>query len=109
MSNLGNYQDISYITRDSNTYYEGLTVFDFLYFGARLRLALNQVECREKIREVIKLTGLDGGLKIHRLRRGALVLLAIALELVNSPTLLILGKCSLFPSPSFLSPVPVPF
>ena len=88
----GNYEDISYVTRDSNTYYEGLTVFDFLYFGARLRLALNQVECREKIREVIKLVALDGGLKIHRLRKGEMVMLAVALELVTSPTLLILGK-----------------
>lgn len=86
----GNYKDIAYITRDSNTYYEGLKVFDYLYFGARLRLTFTQIETREKIREVIKLVGLDGGLKINRLRKGEMVMLAIALELVNSPTLLIL-------------------
>jgi ABC-type multidrug transport system ATPase subunit len=88
----GNYKDIAYVTRDNNTYYEGLTVFDYLYFGARLRLTLTQIETREKIREVIKLVGLDGGLKINRLRKGEMVLLAIALELVNSPTLLILDN-----------------
>lgn len=85
-----NYKDIAYVARDSNTYYEGLTVFDYLYFGARLRLTLTQIETREKIREVIKLVGLDGGLKINRLRRGEMVMLAVSLELVNSPTLLIL-------------------
>ena len=88
----GAYSDIAYITNDATTYYDGLYVFDYLYYGARLRLSCNSVQCRERVRDIIKLIGLDGGLKISRLKKGEIVLLSIALEYLSFPTLLVLNN-----------------
>lgn len=106
------YSDISYVPiGQDSVYFDGLSVFDYLYYGARLRLQVkdtnghvdgnflnawfgssNELQCRERTREVLKVLGgfLDGGLKLHRLRKGELRLLSVAMELLGSPTLLVL-------------------
>lgn len=84
------YRDIALVNHTGNTHFSGLTVFDYLYFGARLRTTQNEVECRERARHACRVTGLDGTLKLHTLHTTELRIVSIAIELVGNPTLIVL-------------------
>jgi ABC-type multidrug transport system ATPase subunit len=86
----GIYKDIVLINDIGITHFESLTVFDYLYYGARLRVTHGVIECRERARLAGRLVGLDGNTKIGRLSKSEVRILSIAVELVGNPTLICL-------------------
>jgi ABC-type multidrug transport system ATPase subunit len=86
----GIYKDIVLINDIGITHFESLTVFDYLYYGARLRVNHGVIECRERARLAGRLVGLDGNTKIGRLSKSEVRILSIAVELVGNPTLICL-------------------
>jgi ABC-type multidrug transport system ATPase subunit len=86
----GLYRDIAYIACEDNIHFERLRVFEVLYFSARLRLVLRDVECRERAREAARVLDLDGSSFISRLNDCERRLFAIAMELVGNPSLICL-------------------
>lgn len=54
------------------------------------RVPHGTIECRERARAAIRLSGLDGSTKIYHLTKGEMRLLDIASELVGHPTLICL-------------------
>jgi ABC-type transporter Mla maintaining outer membrane lipid asymmetry ATPase subunit MlaF len=83
------YRDIAFVNDFGFAHFGSLTVFDYLYFGARLRLSLGVVECRERARQACRSVGLDGALQLHQLGPAELRIASIALEIVGNPTLVI--------------------
>lgn len=83
----GAFRDIVYVSETGGSHFDSLTVFDYLFYAARLRIAQGNIECRERARVATKLVGLDGGSKIGTLNKADLRLLTIAGELVGYPTL----------------------
>lgn len=91
----GWFKDIVHIKFNKNSqlserYYNRLSVFEYLYYGARLRISYGVIECRERTRNAIKLVGLDSSATVNTLTASELRMLSIAVELVGNPTLLCL-------------------
>jgi ABC-type multidrug transport system ATPase subunit len=91
----GWFKDIVHIVFNANSqlserYYSRLTVFEYLFYGARLRISHGSAECRERTRNAIKLIGLDGTATVKSLSASEVRMLSIAVELVSNPTLLCL-------------------
>ena len=88
----GAFKDIAFVTSDIGyvNHFDSLSVFDYLYYCARLRVSHGNIECRERARSAIRLVGLDGSTKIYHLTKGEMRLLNIASELVGHPTLICL-------------------
>lgn len=84
------YKDISLIKDIGISHFESLTVFDYLYYGARLRITNGVIECRERARLAARIVGLEGNTKIGRLSKSEVRILSIAAELVGHPTLICL-------------------
>ena len=72
-------------------HFDSLTVFEYLYYSARLRCPHGVIECRERARVATKVTELEGSIRVEKLTTGELRLLSIAAELVGNPTLLCLA------------------
>lgn len=84
----GAFRDIVFVSNVGGAHFDSLTVFDYLFFAARLRISQgNNVECRERARVATKLVNLDGSASIASLSPTDLRLLTIAGELVGMPTL----------------------
>lgn len=88
--NVGIYKDIVLINDIGIVHFESLTVFEYLYFGARLRVICSTSECRERARLAARLVGIDGGVQIGQLSTADVRILSIAAELVGNPTLVCL-------------------
>ena len=109
----GPYSDIAFVTKKYTNCFLELTVFDFLYWSARLRVTHGAIECRSEIiciffltiylyslrtffvyrnraTEAAKLIRLDSSLKLANLKNDQLRLLSIGSELVSNPTLICL-------------------
>lgn len=86
----GVFKDIALINDISFIHFDSLTVFDCLYYGARLRIANSEIECRERARLAARVVGLDGSAVLDKLTPGESRVLRIAEELVGQPTLLCL-------------------
>ena len=86
----GLFKDVAYISDYLDSYFDYLTLFDYVYYGARLRMLQTTFDCRERSRNAIKLLGLDGNQKIKSLSKVELRLLSIAAELVSNPSLIVL-------------------
>lgn len=84
------YKDIAFIKDIGISHFESLTVFDYLYYGARLRVTHGVIECRERARLAARVVGLEGSTKIGRLSKAEVRILSIAAELVGNPTLICL-------------------
>lgn len=85
----GFYKDIAVVSDIGFAHFGSLTVFDYLYFGARLRILHDVVECRERARQACRVTGLDGSIQLYQLSPTDLRIASIALEVVANPTLLV--------------------
>lgn len=81
------FRDIAYVKDFDSNFFGHLTVEDFLGWAAQLRLSLGEAECAGRAREAAKLLGLEGHVCIADLHRGERILLAVAAELVENPTL----------------------
>lgn len=91
----GWFKDIVHISFNSNSqlserYYSRLSVFEYLYYGARLRISHGEVECRERTRNAIKIIGLNSTAIVNELTSSEVRLLSIAVELIGFPSLLCL-------------------
>ncbi len=86
----GIYKDIVLINDIGISHFDSLTVFDYLYYGARLRLTHGVIECRERARQAARLVGLEGSTTIGKLSKSAVRILSVAAELVGNPTLICL-------------------
>jgi ABC-type multidrug transport system ATPase subunit len=84
----GAFRDIVFVSDTGGSHFDSLTVFDYLFFAAKLRISQGNIECRERARVATKLVNLDGSSKIQTLNNTDLRLLTIAGELVGMPTLL---------------------
>ena len=84
----GSFRDVVYVSETGGAHFESLTVFDYLFFAAKLRISHGNIECRERARVATKLVGIEGGSKIRSLSKTDLRLMMIAGELVGMPTLL---------------------
>ena len=82
------YKDIAFIHDVGIFDFDGLSVFDYLYYGAKLRIEHSATECRERARQAAKALDLQVATKLGKLTKGELRLLAIATELVANPTLM---------------------
>jgi ABC-type multidrug transport system ATPase subunit len=88
----GIFKDIAFISESESSHFDSLTVFEYLVYGARLRISHGMIECRERSRMAAKVTGLEGTTKLGNLNLGELRLLSIAVELVGNPTLICLSN-----------------
>ena len=86
----GFYKDIAIVNDIGIAHFGSLTIFDYLYYGARLRVTHGVVECRERARLACRVTRLDGSLQLHQLSKTELRILSIAIEIVGNPTLIVL-------------------
>ena len=81
------YRDIAYVKDFDSNFFGHLTVESFLSWAAQLRLSLSEAECNSRAREAAKLLNLEGHIRIKELQKGERILLAVASELVENPTL----------------------
>lgn len=88
----GIFKDIAFISESESSHFDSLTVFEYLVYGARLRISHGMIECRERSRMAAKVTGLEGTKSLGTLSLGELRLLSIAVELVGNPTLICLSN-----------------
>jgi ABC-type multidrug transport system ATPase subunit len=88
----GAFRDIVFVADTGGSHFDSLTVFDYLFFAARLRISQGKIECRERARVATKLVGLDGSSRIQTLNATDLRLLTIAGELVGMPTLICISS-----------------
>lgn len=86
----GIFKDMAFIHDLGVTHFSTLSVFDYLFYGARLRVSHDTSECRERARQAAKVAGLDGTRRIGSLGRAELRILDIAAELVSNPSLICL-------------------
>ncbi|RYH14001.1 hypothetical protein EON65_34350 [archaeon] len=86
----GIFKDIVLIHDLGVTHFNSLSVFDYLYHGARLRVSHGIIECRERARQAARVVYLEGTKRIGTLSKPELRLLDIAAELVSNPTLICL-------------------
>jgi ABC-type multidrug transport system ATPase subunit len=86
------YRDIVYIYNLDLHYFNHLTVFEYLFWSAMLRLWLSESECGTRGKEAAKLIGLDLDTKIYLLSKHERILLIIASELVSLPTLICINS-----------------
>eukprot|EP01031_Cornospumella_fuschlensis_P028342 gene28342-34218_t len=86
----GIFKDIVLIHDLGVTHFNSLSVFDYLYYGARLRISHGIIECRERARQAARVVSLDGTKRIGELSKAELRVLDIAAELVSNPTLICL-------------------
>lgn len=86
----GSYQDIVLIHDMGIPHFESLSIFDYMYYGVKLRLSLNEIDSRERVRYAVKAVGLDALQRIGNLTSVELRALDIAMELVTYPKLLCL-------------------
>jgi ABC-type multidrug transport system ATPase subunit len=89
---IGVYRDIAFISDCGRIHTDNLTVFDYLYFGARLRIAQDELECRERARLACRAVGLDPYTIVLHLCEVDRRALNIAVELVGYPTLIVLDS-----------------
>jgi ABC-type multidrug transport system ATPase subunit len=88
------YRDIAFLPLQFNCqYFHHLTVYNYLYWSAQLRLSLSVTngtlsECANRAREVCHLVELNSSSFIHELETGQIFLLSLATELLTSPTLI---------------------
>jgi ABC-type multidrug transport system ATPase subunit len=83
------YKDIAFVSTLKDSNFESLTVFDYLYFGARLRITHDATECRERARQTCRLTGLEATAQLCQLSSTELRIVSIAVEVVGNPTLIV--------------------
>jgi ABC-type multidrug transport system ATPase subunit len=86
----GIYSDVAIVEDTSTSHFRTLSVLDYLFFAARMRLSVTHAECKERARAAAKAIGLDGFRKLETLTLGAYRLVNIAAELVGNPRLLCL-------------------
>jgi ABC-type multidrug transport system ATPase subunit len=86
--NGSHFRDIAYVKDFDSHYFDYLTVFDFLWWAARLRLTLSLAECSTRAREAALLVDLNCLSWVRELNSGQRILLALASELVSSPSLI---------------------
>jgi ABC-type multidrug transport system ATPase subunit len=95
LRSTGLFQDMVLLHDLGISHFSGLTVFEYLFYCARLRLTISIAECRERARYAARMLSLDGKCTIGNLHAVELRLLDIAGELV-SPSLTFL--CLLDPT-----------
>lgn len=88
----GYYKDICVHRFDESSKFGDITVFEFFTLSAHMRADLTEVGCREQSREIIRLLGLDGSLKINLLSVGQYRLMEIGINLISHPKLLLLDN-----------------
>eukprot|EP01038_Epipyxis_sp_PR26KG_P004858 gene4858-6808_t len=86
----GIFKDIVLINDVGITHFDSLTVLDYLYYGARLRISHGTIECRERARLAAKIVNIDGNSRLGTLSKSEIRVLNIAVELVGNPTLICL-------------------
>lgn len=86
--NGSHFRDVAYVKDFDSHYFDYLTVFDFLWWAARLRLTLSLAECSTRAREAALLVDLNCLSWVRELNSGQRILLALASELVSSPSLI---------------------
>ena len=82
------FRDIAYVRDFDSHYFDYLTVFDFLWWAARLRLSVSLAECSTRAREAALLVDLNCLSWVRELNSGQRILLALAAELVSAPSLI---------------------
>jgi ABC-type multidrug transport system ATPase subunit len=86
----GIFKDIVLIHDLGVSHFGSLTVFEYLFYGARLRIYHEVLECRERARQAAQVVGLDQHRTISSLNKSELRILDIAVELVSNPSLICL-------------------
>ncbi len=87
----GVYGDIVYMSgldMDQVRHFDQLRIFDLLYYTAKLRTKISDIDCRNKVRDIVRLINIDGTLKVELLSVLEVRLLTIAMELMGDPSLL---------------------
>jgi ABC-type multidrug transport system ATPase subunit len=99
------FRDIAYVKDFDSNFFGHLTVEAFLMWASQLRLALSEAECSARAREAAKILNLEGHVQIKDLRRGQRILLSVAAELVENPTLICIDSPIDFMEESHVSAV----
>ena len=85
------YQDVTLVDRDSYSrvqYFAQSRVFDALCYATRIRTSLDGQSCREHVRGIVRLMGLESSTLVCHLSTVEQRLVAIAMEMVSSPRLM---------------------